>query len=73
MSQTVGDEFDSYISGVQTDFGTPHNCIPWLRSQVNLWPGITQHVLDLLPIPAMSAELERVFSSAKLATTPPAD
>ena len=70
MPQVVGDEFDSYINGVQTNFGTPHDCIPWLRSRANLFPGITQHALDLLSIPAMSAELERVFSSAKLTTTP---
>jgi hypothetical protein len=70
MPETVGDEFDSYINGIRTDFGTPHDCIPWLRSQANLWPGITQHALDLLSIPAMSTELERVFSSAKLTATP---
>ena len=70
MPQIVGDEFDSYINSIQTNFGTPHDCIPWLRSRANLFPGITQHALDLLSIPAMSAELERVFSSAKLTTTP---
>ena len=70
MPQAVSDEFDSYISGIQTNFGTRHDCIPWLRSRANLWPGITQHALDLLSIPAMSAELERVISSAKLTTTP---
>ena len=64
--QGVDDEFDAYINGPPTIFGTPHDCIPWLRSQSNLWPGITQHALDLLSIPAMSAELERVFSQAKL-------
>ena len=66
----AGSEFDSYINGLQTDFGTPHDCIPWLRSRQNPWPGITQHALDLISIPAMSAELERVFSRSKLTVTP---
>jgi len=65
-----GDEFDKYINGPPTVFATPHDCLPWLRSQQNLWPGITQHALDLLSIPAMSAELERVFSQAKRTITP---
>ncbi len=70
MPQTVDDEFDSYINALPTDFSNnQHDCIPWLRSRSNLWPGITQHALDLLSIPAMSAELERVFSSAKLTVT----
>jgi hypothetical protein len=70
MPQVIDDEFDSYINGPSTIFATPHDCIPWLRSQSNPWPGVTQHALDLLSIPAMSAELERVFSQAKLNATP---
>ncbi len=71
MPRIDHDEFDSYISGIRTDFGaSSHDCIPWLRSRQNLYPGITQYALDLLSIPAMSAELERVFSSAKLTATP---
>ena len=66
----VDDEFDSYISSIPTEFATPHDCIPWLRSQSNPWQGIIKHALDLLSIPAMSAELERVFSSAKQTATP---
>ena len=69
MPQGDGDEFDNYISGPPTIFATPHDCIPWLQSQSNLWPGITQHALDLLSIPAMSAEPEHVFSQAKLTVT----
>ena len=64
-----GDEFDRYINGPPTVFATPHDCLPWLRSPQNLWPSITQHALDLLSIPAMSAELERVFSQAKRTIT----
>ena len=70
MLQIVSDEFDSYINSVQTNFGILHDCIPWLRSRANLFSSITQYVLNLLSISAMSAELKRVFSSAKLTTTP---
>ena len=69
IPQRDGDEFDRYINGPPTVFATPHDCIPWLRSQSNLWPGITQHALDLLSILAMSAELECVFSMAKRTIT----
>ena len=30
MPRAVGDEFNSYINGTQTNFGTPYDCIPWL-------------------------------------------
>ena len=69
-TQTVNNESDSYIHGIQINVGTPHDCIPWLRSRANLWPSIAQRALDLLNIPAMSAKLERVFSSAKLTVKP---
>lgn len=64
------DEFDSYINGPPTVFDSPQNIIPWLRSQSNPWQGIKQMALDLLSIPAMSTELERVFSQAKLTISP---
>ena len=44
--------------------------IPWLLRAENTWPAMKQQALDLLSIPAMSAELERVFSQAKLTITP---
>jgi hAT family C-terminal dimerisation region len=64
------DEFDSYINAPTTEFASPWDCIPWLRTELNQWPNITQQALDLLCIPAMSAELEQVFSQVKLTTTP---
>lgn len=70
VPQVIDHEFDSYINGPPTIFATPHDCIPWLFSPSKPWPGITQHALDLLFIPAMSAEPERVFSQAKLTVTP---
>ncbi len=64
------DEFDSYIQGPQTDFLKPDAVIPWVLDPMNPWPGIRQQILDLLSIPAMSTELERVFSHGKLTLTP---
>jgi hypothetical protein len=49
---------------------TPDSVIPWILGAENVWPGIKQHALGLLSIPAMSAELERVFSQAKLTVIP---
>jgi hypothetical protein len=34
------------------------------------WKGVRQQALDVLSIPAMSAEIERVFSDAKRLITP---
>lgn len=64
------DEFDSYINSPIVKFNTPDAVIPWILSAENIWPGIKQQALDLLSIPAMSAELERVFSQAKHTVTP---
>ena len=68
--QTYNNEFDTYINGPIVEFASTWDCIPWLRGEKNPTPGIAQHALDLLCIPAMSAELERVFSQAKLTITP---
>ena len=57
MPYGAGDEFDNYI--------TIHLQSPLAPKSIELWPGITQHALDLLSIPAMSAKLECVFSKAK--------
>jgi hAT family C-terminal dimerisation region len=64
------DEFDSYINSIPVTFNTPEAIIPWILGIENMWPGIKQQALDLLSIPAMSAELERVFSQTKLTVTP---
>lgn len=60
-----GDEFDCYIKGSTVMF--PNNDDEDL---LNWWavsgpPQLRQQAFDLLSIPAMSAEVERVFSSAK--------
>jgi hypothetical protein len=65
-------EFDSFIHGERTPFNKgDHNAvIAWVLDPENPYPGLRQLQLDLLSIPAMSTELERVFSQAKLTITP---
>ena len=59
------DEFERYINGHVTQW------IEWKDNNLFNWwatcefPGLRQWALDTLSIPAMSAELERVFSQAK--------
>jgi hypothetical protein len=69
-NNTSDDEFDSYIHGPQTVFLEPSAVIPWVLDPMNPWPGMRQQILDVLSIPAMSTELERVFSHGKLTITP---
>ena len=72
VGQPEGDQFDSYISGSTTTYGTDSadSPISWLLGPENFFPGITQQAIDLLSIPAMSAELERCFRQAKHTVTP---
>jgi hypothetical protein len=67
---TVGDDvFDRFIHGSTIVFPTVDGVINWVVEEGNMPPSIRQQALDLLSIPAMSAELERVFSSARLTVT----
>ena len=40
--------------------------IEWWKSQASIFPRLSRMAFDIFSIPAMSAECERVFSSAKL-------
>jgi hypothetical protein len=60
------DSFDRFINGLLTVFAANNRVIAHVVKEGNLPAGIRQQALDLLSIPAMSTELERVFSSAKL-------
>ena len=59
------DDFQRYVNGHVTQW------IEWKDNNLFYWwstcefPGLRQWALDTLSIPAMSAELERVFSQAK--------
>jgi hypothetical protein len=45
------------------------NALHWWRNHAQRWPNMARMAFDLLSIPAMSAECERVFSQAKLLIT----
>ena len=63
-----GDGFDSFIHGPVVEFNEGANVYSWLKD--NYSSLIRRQALDLLSIPVMLAEVERVFSSAKLLITP---
>jgi hypothetical protein len=71
-SPPTEDDFESYISAPRVIFGShdTNNVIDWLLGPENQFPGIRQQALDLFAIPAMSTELERVFSQSKLTIVP---
>ena len=63
------DFFDQFINGNPIAFPQADDVIKWIVKDGNLPRCVRQQALDLLSIPAMSAELERVFSSARLSCT----
>ena len=58
------DEYETYISSRPVACDHP---LEWWRANQSIYPKLAQMAFDLLSIPAMSAECERVFSQAKLA------
>jgi hypothetical protein len=69
--QTVdGDEFTRYTEGTPVELpSVDYNLLQWWMDS-DLYPELRQQAFDVLSIPAMSAEIERVFSSAKLLIPP---
>ena len=66
-SFTEIDEYESYCS-IKPDPRIT-NIIDWWVSMSDTYPRLSKMALDMLSIPAMSAECERVFSSSKLMVT----
>jgi hypothetical protein len=64
------DQFTAFITGRSVEFakGTDEGLIAWWMRPEN--EALRQMALDLISIPAMSAEVERLFSSAKRLITP---
>jgi hypothetical protein len=64
--QTI-DEFDQYLREPLTIVaaGQQLNLIEWWHSRRSQFPTLFQMALDILSIPAMSTELERIFSSCE--------
>jgi hypothetical protein len=64
------DEFTRYTEGTPTELAsTDYNLRQWWM-ETDLYPQLRQLSSNTLSIPAMSAEIERVFSSAKKLLTP---
>ena len=65
----AADEYTAYCQ-LPALKSTPQNLITWWREQEPSFPLLATLAYTILAIPAMSAECERVFSSAKLLITP---
>ena len=65
--QVNGDEYDLYCGDKLDSRAT--DIIGWWVSMSETYPRLARMALDMLCIPAMSAECERVFSSSKLMVT----
>jgi hypothetical protein len=64
LAQLLADEYEDYCY-IKPE-ARVSNIIQWWNDHSTLYPALSRMALDILSIPAMSAEVERVFSSAKL-------
>jgi hypothetical protein len=58
--EAESDPFTSYIKGTPVEFatGSDEDLIAWWMREANPWKPLRQQALDLLSIPAMSAEVD---------------
>lgn len=62
----ANDEYEDYCSGDPCDIGNMSALSWWLQdSKRKRWPRLSLMAIDILSIPAMSDEPERVFSGAR--------
>jgi hypothetical protein len=68
-AQAPIDEYDRFVqSEIVCDIEDPRHW--WLEEiQQKVYPNLSKMALDMLSIPAMSAEPERLFSGAKISIT----
>lgn len=60
------DEYEDYCKGELVDIGRQTALDWWLKDEQRArWPQLSYMAIDILSIPAMSAEAERVFSGAR--------
>jgi hAT family C-terminal dimerisation region len=60
------DEYEDYIAGDPYDIGKMYALQWWCQeTQRKRWPKLSLMAIDILSIPAMSDEPERVFSGAR--------
>lgn len=60
------DELDLYL---QQPLETTSNPIQWWRDHLETFPALSQLALDVFAVPAIAADCERAFSTAKLTLT----
>lgn len=65
---TIASELDAYLTNGYgfKDYKKDEDLFSWWISHEKTFPNLTSFALSILSIPAMEAECERVFSSAKL-------
>jgi hypothetical protein len=61
----IQDEYDAYCAAPPLSKKSP-NLIQYWDGQTLISPSLSRIALDLLSIPAMTAECERVFSNSKI-------
>jgi hypothetical protein len=66
---TTEDEFEAYTNGRGSE-GVQNLIQWWIEQASNTYPQLSRQALDVLSIPAMSAEVERLFSSTGQLITP---
>lgn len=62
-------EVEKYLTMKKTSFFPGQDPIEWWRQRRDVFPRLSQMAFDILSIPAMSDEPERVFSQSKLTIT----
>ncbi len=67
--EAVADARDEYEEYLNTPARPCDNPLKWWKAHRQEYPRLSQMALDLFSIPMMSAECERVFSSAKTLIT----
>ena len=65
------DEYEQYLAMPRLEIGRTFGARTWWQepTQQRNFPNLSKMALDLLSIPAMSAEVERLFSSCKITIT----
>lgn len=69
-SSAIEDEYDRYCADMPACEGSWESALDWWKAHQNTYPRLARMAQDILSIPAMSAEVERLFSSAKLMLPP---
>src|SRR5882762_5184455 len=67
----ISDEFDSFVDGNPVLLGERETSLSWWFEEVRrrTYPNLSWFAIDILSIPAMSAEPERVFSGCRRTIT----